>query len=291
VSFRKVPEVSTRLAGLVSGEFDIITNMPPDQVSTLNSYKNVEARSVVLANAHVLCYDLRNPVIADKRVRQALSLAIDRKLLVDSLWNGKAVVPNGHNYPEYGAMYRPGHVYEYNPEKARQLLKDAGYKGQKIVYRTMPNYYTNALSAAEILTEMWKAVGINAEIEVVESFSQMHRAGMQIGNNSNSIRMPDPLGSIWVSWSPDASFQATGEWPAESAAKFNVAGRALESEIDPAKRAALFETMLTEWETEAPGTVLYQPLETYGVKKSIKWQPYTFYFMDLRPYNLSFGNA
>jgi peptide/nickel transport system substrate-binding protein len=47
--------------------------------------------------------------------------------------------------------------------------------------------------------------------------------------------------------------------------------------------------MLDIWEDECPGTILYQPLETYGVKKSVRWRPYTFYFMDLRADNLSFG--
>ena len=288
VTFRKVPEVSARVAGLLAGEFDIITNLPPDQIEVLEGRRDVEPRSVVLDNAHLIIYDLRGPAMGARRVRQALSLAIDRQLLVDSLWHGRAVIPHGHNYPEYGAMYLPGHEYRYDPAAARRLLAEAGYKGEPIVYRTLPNYYTLALSAAQILLEMWKAVGINAQLQVVENFSQMQGPGMQIGNTSNSIRLPDPLGSLWVSWAPDASPQVTGEWPAESAAGFNAAGKALQSETDPAKRRALFETMLMEWETEAPATVLYQPLETYGVRKDVQWQPYTFYYMDLRAYNLGF---
>jgi peptide/nickel transport system substrate-binding protein len=289
VQFREVPEVATRVAGLVSGEFDIVTNLPPDQIPTLKGYPNVEARSVVLANSHLLTYDMRGVAVSDKRVRHALGLAIDRKLLVDTLWNGGAVVPHSHNYPEYGDMYLPGHNLEFNPAKARALLKEAGYKGEEITYRTLPNYYTNAMPAAEIMLEMWKQVGINAKLQVVESFAQMAAKGMQIGNTSNSTRLPDPLGSMWVSWGPASSAQVNGLWPAESAAPFNAAGRTLEVEADPAKRKALFETMLDAWEDAAPATILYQPLETYGVKKSIKWQPYTFYYMDLRSYNLSFS--
>ncbi len=288
VTFRKVPEVASRMAGLIAGEFDIITNLPPDQIELLEGRPDIEPRSVVLDNAHLIIYDLRGPAMQDRRLRQALSLAIDRQLLVDTLWHGRAVIPHGHNYPEYGQMYLPGHAYRYDPEAARRLLQEAGYKGEPIVYRTMPNYYTLALSAAQILLEMWKAVGINAQLEVVENFSQMARPGMQIGNTSNSIRLPDPLGSLWVSWAPDAAPQASGQWPAESAAGFNAAGHALEQETDPQRRRALFEQLLTEWETEAPGTILYQPLETYGVRKSVRWQPYTFYYMDLRGYNLTF---
>ena len=290
VEFRKVPEVSTRVAGIVSGEFDMITNIPPDQLDILARYKDtVDTRSVVLANAHLLIYNMQDKVIADRRIRQALNYAIDRQMLVDTLWNGGAKVPASHNFAEYGQMFLSDHKLPFDPAKARALLKDAGYKGEKIVYRTMPNYYTNALPAAEILLEMWKTVGINAELQVVESFAQMSAAGMQIGNTSNSVRLPDPLGSLWVSWSPEASSQITKQWTADSAKKFNEAGRELVGETDPAKRRALFDVMLTEWETEAPATLLYQPLETYGVKKSVKWQPYTFYYMDFRPYNLAFG--
>ena len=286
VEFRKVPEVSTRVAGLVSGEFDIVTNLPPDQLDTLARYNHVEARSVVLANAHLLVYDMRDPVMADKRIRHALSHAIDRKLLVETLWNGKAVVPASHNYPEYGEMFLPGRALPHDPDKARRLLREAGYRGQKITYRTMPNYYTNALAAAEILTEMWKAVGINAELQVVESFAQMQGPGQQIGNTSNSTRLPDPLGAIWPSWGPNTSFQTRGMWAKDSAAAFNEAGRALEVEADPAKRKALWARMLDAWEDESPATILYLPLESYGVRKSLKWQPYSFYYMDLRAYNL-----
>jgi peptide/nickel transport system substrate-binding protein len=183
-------------------------------------------------------------------------------------------------------MYLPGRSLPYDPARARALLKAAGYAGQPIVYRTMPNYYTNALDAAQIIVEQWKEVGINAQLQVVESFAQMRAAGQQVGNNSNSTRLPDPLGALWVSWGPDSAFQREGNYT--EVETFNAAGRALEQETDPAKRKALFETMLNAWEEASPGTVLYQPLEIYGVRKSVKWQPYTFYFMDLRPDNLEF---
>ena len=52
---------------------------------------------------------------------------------------------------------------------------------------------------------------------------------------------------------------------------------------------AIFGKMLDLWEDETPGMTLYQPLESYGVKKSVHWKPYSFYYMDLRPYNLSFS--
>jgi peptide/nickel transport system substrate-binding protein len=287
VNFRAVPQLASRLAGLAAGEFDMITNVPPDQISVINRGRDIEARSVVIANSHMLTFNDRGPVTSDKRVRQALSLAIDRKALVDGLWLGQAVVPPSHNYPEFGDMYLPGRELKFDPARARQLLREAGYRGEPIVYRAAPHYYTRSLDAGQVLIEMWKAVGINASLQVVENFTQMRATGAQIGQWSNSTRLPDPLGALWVSWGPAGIQQRNGQWT--SAGAFNAAGTALEAETDLGKRRALFATMLDAWEDECPGTILYQPLETYGVKKSVRWRPYTFFFMDLRPDNLSFA--
>ncbi|MDB5524010.1 MAG: oligopeptide transporter substrate-binding protein [Rhizobium sp.] len=286
VTFRKVPEPAVRVAGLISGEFDMITNVAPDQIEQINGYPEIETRSVVLANSHVLAYNTHNPVLADKRVRQALGLAIDRKLLVDALWNGKAIVPKSHQYPEYGDMYdasRPG--FEYNPEKAKALLAAAGYKGEEITYSTQGNYSLNSVPAAQAIIEMWKAVGVNATLNVTETLDSMPLDQLMIRTWSNSTRYPDPLGGVWASWGPYGADQKT--WKMWSSDKFNAIGTQLSTEVDLPKRQALAKQLLDTWEDEAPGTILYQPLETYGIRKSLKWQPYTFYYMDLRPYNLT----
>ncbi|KGD96608.1 ABC transporter substrate-binding protein [Rhizobium sp. YS-1r] len=290
VTFRAVPELAARVAGLVSGEFDLITNIPPDQEAVVGAYQDIDVRSVVLANSHVLVFDTRDPVLADKRVRQALASAIDRQKLVDTLWLGNAKVPASHNYPEYGQMYVEGRKLPYDPERSKALLKEAGYNGQKITYRTQAGYYTNALEAAQILIEMWKAVGINAELQVVEG-AALRGPGSQVFNWSNSTRLPDPLGALWVAWGPAGEIQTAGNWEAASAKAFDDAGRALEAETDPAKRKELFVKMLDQWEEETPGTILYQPSEAYAIKRSISWRPTTFYFMDLRPDNLRFTQS
>jgi peptide/nickel transport system substrate-binding protein len=291
VTFREVPEPSTRVAGLVSGEFDIITNVAPDQIEQINSYDDIETRSVVLANSHVLVYNVADPALSDARVRQAMNLSIDRELLNQALWGGQAVVPNGHQYPEFGDMYNPDHVgVEYDPERAKALLEEAGYDGKLIRYTTQPHYYLNALPAAQAIVEMWKAVGLNVELNVVESFTGVDFKTLQVRTWSNSTRYPDPVGGLWNLWGPFGSPQRTNEsWiGTENLDRFNELGAILEStvELEPRQQAAW--EMLDIWKEDAPGTVLYQPLETYGVAKDVNWQPYTFYYMDLRPYNLSF---
>ena len=243
----------------------------------------------MLANVHVLVYNTANPVLRDKRVRQALSLAIDRELLVKALWNGKAEVPRGHQFPEFGALYDPNRPrVAFDPDKARALLKQAGYKGETVTYATQGNYYTNAMPAAQAIIEMWDAVGIKGEIQLTENVDRVPLDKLMVRNWSNSTRYPDPVGAIWIGWGADGNTQKVWKTWTNAPVRFNELGRQLETGVDPAARKAAFQELLTIWEDEAPGTILYQPVEAYGIRKDVRWQPYTFYYMDLRRYNFAF---
>ncbi|SEJ49040.1 Periplasmic dipeptide transport protein precursor [Marinovum algicola] len=280
VTFVKVPEEAARIAGLVAGDFDIVTTIGPDQIGQINAYDTVEARSVVLSNSHVLVYNTEHPTLADKRIRQAMNLAIDRELLVKALWAGKTVVPLSHQYPEYGALFDPSRDgLVYDPERARALLAEAGYDGAPIHYNTNPNYYVNTVPAAQAIIEMWKAVGLNGKLNLVEDTRGGPEDTLMVRTWSNTTRFPDPAGGLWNLWGPHQSTQRNKEWVP---AAFNALGETLDKTPEPAARKEVFHQMLDIWEDEAPGTILYQPLETYGVRKSLKWQPYSHFYLDLR---------
>jgi peptide/nickel transport system substrate-binding protein len=288
VTFRQVPETAGRIAGLVSGEFDIITNIAPDQIAELERYDGVDVRTVTLANSHVLAYNDKQPVLADKRVRQALNLGINRELIVEALWGGKAVIPQGHQYPEYGDLFDATRsAPQYDPDRARALLAEAGYKGEPIIYTSQGNYYTNGLAVAQVIMAMWEEIGINVSLQNVENLEAVPNEQLWVRNWSNSTRYPDPVGAIWIAWGPGGNAQKVWDsW--EAPARFNEVGAALQQETDVSKRQALAKELLDIWEDDAPGTVLFQPIEVYGVRADVKWQPYTFYYMDLRNYNLDF---
>ena len=78
-------------------------------------------QSVVLENSHVILFNTSAPALKDKRLRQALSYAIDRKKLNEALWQGKNYSPNGYQLPAFGSMYnpaRPGYTYDRNAHDA-----------------------------------------------------------------------------------------------------------------------------------------------------------------------------
>lgn len=283
VTFKQVPELASRIAGLVSGESDLIVNIPPDQLPVFNRYKELQVKGMPLANAQVLVLNTNHPLLKDKRLRQALSLAIDRPALIKALWAGQAYTPNGHQMADFGDMYNPDRKPpQYDPEKAKALLKEAGYKGEEIAVRTMSSYYINALQAVQIIQQMWKKVGVNMKLEIVENFTQTRTPDVMIYPWSNSFRFPDPMGGIWPLWGDSSQIQKTYKyWTAPEA--FNRLGHIVQSSMDPKERYKAFQGMLDVFEDDMPMILLYNPFETYAMKRSIDWSPYPLFFMDFRP--------
>lgn len=286
VTFKSVPEVSARIAGLVSGEFDMIVEIPPDQVPVVSRYDDLKVDSVILENTHIVVFNDKHPVLKNRELRQAMALAIDRKKLIDTLWNGKTMTPNGNQIEIFGDMYiKDFPPFAYDPEKARALVKASGYKGEEINYRVIPNYYTLGMEAAQILQEMWKDVGVTVKITPVENWKSIRADGAAIYPWSNTIRFPDPIGQIVQSHGPRSALQTRYKfWTAP--AEFSEATEVLETSMDVSERRAAFRRIMEIYREDVPSTFLYNPLSTYGIRKGIEYTPIPQYFIDLRPDNL-----
>lgn len=295
LTVRLIPETAARLAALQNGEVDIVTNVPPDQIASLQAKKDLTVRQVPLANVHVLRYNMKAKPFDKKAIRQAVNYAIDRKTLVDQLWGGNAIHTRGFQFEgeEYYNPSRP--LTPFDPEKARALLKQGGYANEPIVYlANTPNYYTNEREAGEAIVAMLQAAGINAKLELLEGAAKdkaYREDNRQITTWSATSGTGDPDGYLWRNWGPDNAQQKNGWWAAESAAKYNQLGGEARSILDKQKRLDLYGQMLDVYEDEAPGTVLYIPKETYAMRASIEWTPYPLYYLDLRAYNFKVKQA
>lgn len=135
VIFRPVPDASTRVTALETGQVDVISVVPPDSVASLEERGfNVEMGTP--PHVWYLQYNFANPVMEDERVRKAIIMAIDRQGMAEHLLRGTADPANGIQSPGNSA-YDPGFVdYPYDPDQARKLLAEAGYEdGLEITYR------------------------------------------------------------------------------------------------------------------------------------------------------------
>lgn len=125
--FRMMPEASTRIAALLSGEVHIIQAVPPDLVDRLSGVPNVQVYTAPGTRSYQIELNNAKPPFDDVRVRQALNYAIDWDSILTNIYRGYAdrlatgFLPSGFGYD---ANLAP---YPYDPEKAKELLREAGY--------------------------------------------------------------------------------------------------------------------------------------------------------------------
>ena len=290
IIFTVVPEVSSRVAGLLAGDYDIATDLPPDQLDAVEAADGVSIVGGPVNNNRIIWFDKTNPTLADPRVRQAMSLALDRQLIVDAIWGGRTKVPNGLQYDFYGDMYLADYpAYRYDPEEAKALLAAAGYDGTEIVYRSNNNYYTAEVATAQAMTAMWQAVGLNVrlQIETGATFMDPEAKDRGVGNWSNSALLPDPLFSLWSQHGPAGVQASRGTWSTD---EFYALGETLERSTGLEDRRAAFRAMMDINEWTDPGVVtLHQNAVFYGVSDAVDWKPYVFLYMDLGPNRLKFN--
>jgi peptide/nickel transport system substrate-binding protein len=283
-----VPEVATRINGLLAGQFDFICDVPPDQIPGIEKNAKFEVLGSTIVNHRLTVFDKNHPRLADPRIRRAFTHAIDRKAIVDALWSGRTRVPAGLQWEFYGPMFVENWtVPDYDLAKAKALLKDAGYKGEPIPYRLLNNYYTNQVATAQVLVEMWRQAGLNVQIEMKENWQQIFEGNGQraVRDWSNSAGFNDPISSIVAQHGPQGQQQQVGEWANE---EMNKLSAAMEVETDIAKRKAMFARMLEICEREDPAyTVLHQNATFTAKRKDIRWKASPSFAMEFRTVNFA----
>lgn len=289
VTFTVVPEAATRIAGLMAGDFHLVTEIAPDQLAEIDARSGFETTGGPIRNVRILLYDsMNNSALEDARIRQAMNLAIDRQLIVDSLFHGRTKVPHGMQFDGYGEMFvKDAPKLTYDPDKARELLKEAGYSGAEITLRTVGNYYAAERETSEAIVNMWQDVGLNAKLAVVENWDQIYEdnEARNAQNSSSTGFLNDPVGHLWRRFGPNDTTQKRGFWAND---EFNALGKKLESSTDTVERRVLAKRMLEIIDEDPPAALLFEMPIFYGKSDKVVWQAYDHEYMDLRAGNLSF---
>jgi peptide/nickel transport system substrate-binding protein len=172
VRFAVVPDATTRALELRKGSADAAINaLTPDTVRTLadNPSLAVErAPGTVLA---YLGFNLRDPILKDVRVRQAIAYALDRRPMIDYLWRGEAQPARSILPPQSWAYNGDVPPYDHDPDKARQLLDAAGYPEQNgmrfhLTMKTSTDENTRLMVA--VMQQQLREVGIVLDIRSFE---------------------------------------------------------------------------------------------------------------------------
>lgn len=288
IRFVEVPEAASRINGLLSGEYDFACDVAPDQIAVIESNGRFDVSGETIMNNRIVVFDKQHPQLVDPRIRLALSLAIDRQAIVDSLWQGRTRVPNGLQFEFFADMFiaewkSPG----YDPDKARALLAEAKYDGSPIPYKVTNNYYAQEVATAQILAEMWRAVGLNVEMTVVENNAQAQSTDTPRGMRdlSNTAFFNDPISSVPPVFGAGGLIGRSGEWLNE---EFDGEMNKLLTSVVPAERRAAFARILEILERDDPAAiVLHQTANFTGKRKDIQWHPSKSFVMNFKVENFS----
>jgi peptide/nickel transport system substrate-binding protein len=283
---RSIPETAPRIAALLKGEVDIITQLPPDQAERVTGTATTRVAGALYAGLYVLGVNSKRPPLDNPLVKQALSLAIDREAIVKELWKGRGIVPNGpiaKGDNHYDASLPP---LAYNPKEARERLKKAGYKGEEVFIETTVAYVSQDKPMSEAIAAMWRDVGVNAKVEVIEYSvrAQKNREksfkGMWWSDPTSTLGDPD--GMMWRLLSPGGPMDYWRD------ARFDELGSAARFSVDEKFRGEAYREITKIFLENLPWLPVIQPYEDYGLQKYVEFTPNPNQQFEIRRFNFRF---
>ncbi len=187
VRFAVVPDETTEALELRKGSGDIaINSLTPDTVVTLARDPNLAVEKGPGTRLAYLGFNLRDPILKDVRVRQAIAYALDRKPMIEDLWRGQAEPAHSVLPTQSWAYNGDVPVYEHAPEKARQLLDAAGYPpvdGVRFHITMKTSTDANTRLMVAVMQQQLRDVGIALDIrsfEFATFFSDVQHGAFQM---------------------------------------------------------------------------------------------------------------
>lgn len=268
VTFRFIEESGTRLSGLLSGEFDLITNLSPDDAGVAP-----RALSVVGLEHPIMILSTIDGPTADVRVRQAMNYAIDKEALAESLFGGKAVVDQCQILSSSVFGFNPDlEPYEYNPDRARELIAEAGAEGATIDVVGESGRWLKDRELIEAVANYWSEVGLVPNVQIFEFgeylnrlFDRETRAAAIFVSSSNDLL--DPSRQLGTYYSPDGIGSSNQDeemlaWVTDAAV-----------ETDTAVREDLYHQATARACDDAYFAFLLNIEDSYGAAERLVWDP------------------
>jgi peptide/nickel transport system substrate-binding protein len=267
VTFRFIPELSTRTAALRSGELQVIDRVTPDLVETLKGTRGVKVLDVPAIEAQRWIFQLGKEPVKDQRLRQAISLAIDRGVIIKELLKGygrpvDSPVPPGL----IGHTTLPPKVYD--PEKARQILKQAGYSNVSVDIVLMKDFYPKQLEITQAVAAMLGDVGIKLNIKNLEiaSAREQRTAGTYDLFFSGWAHMPHDPDWYFGQWFTKAGSEKLTRYTNPKVEQLIAEGRVPDAKVRQAKYEELERIV---WDEDAE-IWLYYTVAIYGVSERLR---------------------
>jgi peptide/nickel transport system substrate-binding protein len=168
VVFRFIPEDAARVAALEAGDVHAIMRVPPLDVPRLEAHPEIDVVKVPSVRVIYIGFNCRLSPFDNVLVRQALNYAVDKEAIVQHVLGGAGRPSDAPITPAIFGYHKVG-PYEYNPDKARELLAQAGYPdGFKTILYHPTGRYMMDVAVAEAVQAYLRDVGVEAELRTME---------------------------------------------------------------------------------------------------------------------------
>jgi ABC-type transport system substrate-binding protein len=169
LTFKIVPESASREAMLKAGEIDICHRPSPANVAALKSDPNITVDMPLDTRTISIGLNCQKGATKNKLVRQAFNYAVDKKAIVSQVLFDTAVPMDGPCSPTLFGYHKMPNQYDYNPEKAKELLKKAGFDfSQTIHLRAPQSHYPFEKQVSEAVQAYLQAIGVEVELKTYE---------------------------------------------------------------------------------------------------------------------------
>ncbi len=286
LTFRVVPESASRVNGLLSGEYDIVSDVNPDQVRLVREAEGFAAVGGPVVNVRMIAFDVANESpLQNLKVRQALAHSIDYETIVKVLWSGQTKEAPGFQMPTFGEMFVEGYESpKFDPERAKTLLAEAGYGGEPINFYSFNDYYPNELTVGQYVLQTMQDIGFNINYEIKDG---AHRKTPQRHMNmlSNTAHYAHPI-AIMASNCPGGAYNLNnnpdgGRWQND---EFDKLCGTLNESTEASEIRTAMKRMMDIILVEDPAMlVLHQNAIIFGKSDKIEWQPSSIFAMPFGP--------
>jgi len=273
LEFRPVPDVAARLAAVRTGQVDLVTNVPHEQVAILER-DGIQVATRPGIQALYIRLNMRKPPLDDLRVRQAIAHAVDLDQVIATVYGGRARRLNGPYPPEVFAYDLDAPLQAYDPERARSLLRAAGVGEETtLIFETPRGRYPKDDQLVQVIAAYLAEAGVQVRLQVTDWAAYLEKVQAGQGEHlfllAGTNRTFDPHFTITRLYASASAFGGAYYGNPE------IDGLAAQAAatLDPEGRRSLYYQVLQILRADVPAIWIAQLDDLYAARAGLTWQP------------------